>query len=121
LLGDLLKALLRLGQARLEAEAALELGLGGLEIAALQLIETGVVMGERGLRALQAAIRAAAGREEQPGGHDQQPGPRPAPAAQRLSSRDDRQRQAESAGCGEENDRGKDRHTSTAPPAAVTG
>src|SRR5207245_1688927 len=79
LLGDFLETFLRLRKARLEAEAALELRLGGLEVAALELVEAGVIVREGRLPALQAVIRAGAGREEKPGPDGLHPAGAPSP------------------------------------------
>src|SRR5207249_3295939 len=58
LLRDLLEALLGLRETRLDTEAALELRLGGLEVAALKLVERRVVVGEGCFPALQAVVSA---------------------------------------------------------------
>src|SRR5438034_1326290 len=69
LLGDLAEPLLRLRQAGLEAQAALELRLGRLQVPALELVQARVVMVQRPSFALLPPVDSPTGDKEQPGSH----------------------------------------------------
>src|SRR5205807_5585939 len=112
-----------LRQAGLEAQAALELRLGRLQVPALKLVQARVVMVERPPFALLPPVEPPPGDKEQPGRHQQQPCPGPPPLAttrcvrtQPASGRRSRQRQAKQAQRAHEDDGCQWRHKKDLAP-----